>query len=148
MGIARWQLLEKQAQLLHCGCRSPVSFPILGLALYLNPNSLGQNMRRFLSGKGSQFRPHSGLLCKQAVWNDWSFNLKVGSKMLLFIFGVEFCGTICREFASSSGIPLEHWEARSGFCFKMSLGSQPGFRHLSSATIEFLQYKGKQQKDI
>ena len=40
MGISGWQLLEKQAQLLCCGCRDTVSFSIWDLTLYLNPNSL------------------------------------------------------------------------------------------------------------
>lgn len=51
MGIAGWQLLEKQAQLLCCGCRDPVSFPILGLALYLNPNSLDTGHAEVLTGE-------------------------------------------------------------------------------------------------
>lgn len=67
MGIAGWQILEKEAQILSCGCRDPVHFPIQNLTLYLNSNSLIQSMLRLLSGQGSQFRPYSWLLCKQAI---------------------------------------------------------------------------------
>lgn len=51
MGIAGWQL-RKKAQLLGYGCRDPVSFPILGLALYLNPNSLHTGHAEVLTGEG------------------------------------------------------------------------------------------------
>lgn len=40
MRIAGWQILEKEAQILSCGCRDPVHFPIQNLTLYLNSNSL------------------------------------------------------------------------------------------------------------
>lgn len=37
MGGSSW---KNRPNFFHCGCRDPVSFPIPGLALYLNPNSL------------------------------------------------------------------------------------------------------------
>lgn len=95
-GVAGWQLLKKQAQLLCRAYRDPVSFPLLGLALYLNPNSLDTEHAEVLIREGISAQARSPLLCKQAVWSDWSHNLKVGSKMSLFIFEVEFCGPICR----------------------------------------------------
>lgn len=42
---------QKQAQLLGCGCRDPVSFPIPGLALYLNPNGLHTGHAEVLTGE-------------------------------------------------------------------------------------------------
>ena len=113
------------------------AFPFGTLPCTWTQTAWTQNMLRLLSGQGLQLRPHSGLLCKQAVWSNLSLNLKVGSKMLLFIFGVEFCGPVCREFPSSSGRPLEHGEARSGVCLQTFIGSQPGSRRWSAATVDF-----------
>lgn len=84
------------------------AFPFWALPDIWTQTARTRNMLRFLPGTGSQLPPHYGLLCKQAVWKELSLNLKVGSKMLLFIFGVEFCGSTCSEFAPPSRLPLEH----------------------------------------
>lgn len=145
--LGNWRLLDGDFRVAAPGKTGPASllvvagtqwaFPFRTLPCTWNQTAWTQNMLRLLSGQWSQFRPHSGLLCKQAVWSNLSLNFKVGSKMLLFIFGVEFWGPICRESPSSSGRPLEHGEARSGVCLQTFLGSQPGFRHWTSATVDF-----------